>query len=256
MPYCRNCGRFLQDGEICSCTQPAQEAPVQQPNNYAAPQNGQPYNGGMQPPPYPNNGQPYPYQPYPQGYPAPSFGQQLAQPPKKSNAWILAIIIPLACVFLLILAAIFIPAMLGYTKRSKQATYFSRANTLYKASNTVMVELDEKGKNVKGYYIISSDKSNNSYVPFDVEEFYDRLPTYMDSCYEYEYFIVCRDGMVEYAAIADSWYDKKNCVGTYPGGVSTGMKKYTRDGRGETADKKTSLSDLFLYAVNKFSEGY
>lgn len=254
MPYCTNCGRSLQDGETCGCT--ASPEPAAQPDNSAAPQNVQPYNGGMQPPPYSYNGQPYPNQPYPQGWPAPSFEQQLANPPKKSNAWVFAIVIPIIGAVLLLLTAILVPAMLGYTKRSKQASMFSKATTLYKASNTVMVELDEEGKDVKGYYIISSDKSRNSYIPFDVGEYYDKLKNYMDDVCEYEYFIVCRDGIVEYAAISENWNTATDHIGTYPGGVSIGMKKYSGDGRGETADKKTSLSDLFLYAVNKFSEGY
>ena len=257
MPYCRNCGKFLQDGEVCSCTPPAQEAPASQPNNYAAPQNGQPYNGGMQPPPYPNQlypnqpypNQPYPNQPYPQGYPAPSFGQQLAQPPKKSNAWIWAIIIPLACVFALVLTAIFVPAMLGYTKRSKQATAFSRANSLSKAANSALTELDEKGRDVKGYFIISSDNSKNKSVPFDVGEFNEKLEDFFPESKDYDYFIVCCNGVVEYTAISDSWSKRSDYIGTYPGGVSIGAKKYSPDGSTQTVDGKTSLYDLYQYAT-------
>lgn len=256
MPYCRNCGRPLQDGEICGCTQSAQGAPVQQPNNYAAPQNGQPYNGGMQPPPYPNNGQPYPKQPYPnqpypQGYPVPSFGQQMAQPPKKSNAWILAIIIPLACVIVLVLAAILVPAMLGYTKRSKQSSAFSKANTLRKAAVSSLVDLDEKGQDVKGYYIISSDKSKNRSVSIDLDEFNKKVEDYFPEVKDYEYFIVCCNGDVEYAAISDSWSKKSDYIGTFPGGVSAGIRKYSPDGSTQTVDGKTSLDDLYQYATRQ-----
>ena len=249
MPYCRNCGRFLQEGETCNCAAPAQEAPVQQPNNYAAPQNGQPYNGGMQPPPYPYNGQIYP-----QGYPAPTFGQQLAQPPKKSNAWILAIIIPLACVFVLILTAILVPAMLGYTKRSKQSSAFSRANSLSKGANSALTELDEKGQNVRGYFIISSDKSKNKAVPFDEGEFKEKLEEYFDEAKDYDYFIVCCNGVAEYAAVSDSWSKKSEYIGTYPGGVSAGIRKYSPDGSTQEVGEKTSLYELYRYATRSSYE--
>lgn len=254
MPYCINCGRFLQEGEVCNCTANAQGAPMQQPNS-AAPQGGQPYNGGMQPPPYPYNRQPYPNQPYPQGYPAPYFGQQLAQPPKKSNAWILAIIIPLACVFLLILTAIFVPAMLGYTKRSKQSSLHSKANTLCKAANTVMIELDEKtngGINVKGRYIICSDKGKNSGVPFDTGEFYKGLEKYFSDVKDYDYFIVINDGCAEYTALSESW-TKKSYVGTYPGGTARNITKYNPGGIGGSAGEKASLYDLYKDALYKLA---
>ena len=255
MPYCINCGKFLQEGEVCNCTANAQGAPMQQPNN-AAPQGGQPYNGGMQPPPYPYNGQPYPNQPYPnQPNPVPTFNQQLANPPKKSYAWILAIIIPLASVFVLILMAILVPSMLGYTKRSKQSSFNSKANILCKAANTAIVELDEKTKggiNVKGRYIISSDKSKNSGVPFDTGEFYAGLERYFSDVKDYDYFIVFSDGCAEYTALSESW-TKKSYVGTYPGGTARNITKYNPDGIGGSAGEKASLYDLYKDALYKLS---
>lgn len=263
MPYCINCGRFLQEGEVCNCTANAQGAPVQQPNS-AAPQGGQPYNGGMQPPPYPYNGQPYPNQPYPnQPYPVPTFNQQLANPPKKSNAWILAIVIPLGIAALLIiaiLAAILVPSMLGYTKKSKQSSMNSNASTLFKAGNTALIELDEEKKDIKGYYIISSDNSRNQAVPFDVEKFREKTANYFDKIGEYEYFMVCRDGAVEYTAIAKSWGDKSDYIGTYPPSNIDGIRLYRVDSSGYTygsssfsKDTKMSLSDLYKDASKEYA---
>lgn len=264
MPYCSNCGKLLQEGEVCSCTASAQGAPMQQPNNNA-PQGGQYNNGGMQPPPppYPYNGQPYPNQPYPQGYPAPYFGQQLAQPPKKSNAWILAIVIPLGIVALLIiaiLAAILVPSMLGYTKKSKQSSMNSNASTLFKVGNTALIELDEEKKDIKGYYIISSDNSRNQAVPFDVEKFREKTANYFNKIGEYEYFMVCRDGAVEYTAIAKSWGDKSDYIGTYPPSNIDGIRLYRVDSSGYThgsssfsKDTKMSLSDLYKDASKEYA---
>ena len=250
MPYCTNCGKKLEDGEVCSCTAPAQGAPIQQPNN-AAPQGGQYNNGGMQqpPPPYPYNGQPYP-----QGYPAPYFGQQLAQPPKKSKAWILAIVIPLGIAVLLIiaiLAAILVPAMLGYTKKSKQSAMNSRANMIIRAANTAIIELDEDGAKVEGRYIISSDKSKNTAVPFDINEFYELEAKYYDQIYEYDYFIVFNNGHAEYSAVSDSWDNRKFYVGSSPGDGSSGARRYSPGGSTERAGDKDTLADLYRDALNK-----
>lgn len=272
MPYCTNCGKKLEDGEVCSCTAQTQEAavqnepPVQQAQQVntngqqpysGAPQYGQPYNGGMQPPPYPNNGQPYPNQypyPGPQGYQYAYDGQMLPPPPKKSKAWILAIVIPLGIVALMIiviLAAIFVPAMLGYTKKSKQSTMNSRANTIFKAANTAMVELDEDGAKVDGVYIISSDQTRNTAVPFDIKEFYELEAKYYDEINEYDYFIVFNKGCAVYSAVSDSWDDKKSYIGSYPSGGTSGARLYSPDGSAETADDKDTLADLYRDALNK-----
>ncbi|MBP5580333.1 MAG: hypothetical protein J6X85_00815 [Ruminococcus sp.] len=260
MAYCRNCGKLLEDGEICSCTAPAQEIPAANMNNNAAPQNGQPYNGGIQPPPpqYPNNGQPYPNQPYPnqpypQGYPAPQFGQQMAQPPKKSYAWVLAIILPIAGVVLLLMMAILVPAMLGYTKKSKLSSVNSDASIFFRAANTAMVELDEEGKKVKGYYIISSDDIKNQAVPFDTGEFREKLMRYFDKIGNYEYFIICRNGCAEYAAIAPSWDNKKDYIGTYPPSRVNEITLYSADGSSSSSDDKMNLNDLYKDAYRKYT---
>ena len=274
MPYCTNCGRQLNDGEICSCTAPAAEQPAapvsdvqqtappaQQPySGYPAPQNGQPYNNGnIQPPPYPNNGgQPFPPPPsgYMQGYPQPYYGQPM--PPKKeSKAWILAIIIPVSAVFLLIiaiLAAIFVPAMLGYTKKSKISSMASKANSLSKAASSALVEMDENGEKVNGYFIISSDSSKNVAVACDVGEFKETTEKYFGDLKDYDYFIVCRNGYAEYAAISTSWTNKKDIVGSYPGINSVdNIAEYNSQGYSKSADRKNkTLRDLYDTAVNEF----
>ena len=92
MPYCRQCGRLLQDGEVCSCTavNTQQDSPSQPQNEYTNAQQ-QPYQNGA--PQY--QGHPYPQQGFaPNGYPYPYYGQPMP-PQKKSKTWILAIIIPL-----------------------------------------------------------------------------------------------------------------------------------------------------------------
>ena len=150
--------------------------------------------------------------------------------------------------------AILVPSMLGYTKRSKQSSAFSRANRLYKSANSALTEPDEKGQNVRGYFIISSDKSKNKAVPFDEGEFKEKLEEYFDEAKDYDYFIVCCNGVAEYAAVSDSWSKRSDYIGTYPGGVSAGIRKYSPDGSTQEVGEKTSLYELYRYATRSSYE--
>ena len=265
MPYCTNCGRKLEDGEVCNCSAPAQAAQVQQqaspPQPYIPPQQGygpQPYGG------YPQYGQPYPGQPYP--YP-PNYqfaydGQALPPPPKPSNKWILAIIIPFAVFFvvmIVLLLAVYVPSIKRYKNNSKQAAISSKASSIYRAANSTRIALKEDELVTEGDYIISSDSSKNVAVPFDVEKFYKKENFYFDKASDYNYFIVVRDGYAVYAAVSDSWNSKKEDIGTYPSKytgsiVAYSPVKYSPEGENVLREKNETLSDFYRDACEKFNE--
>jgi type II secretory pathway pseudopilin PulG len=149
------------------------------------------------------------------------------QPQKKKMrvGLILALIfIPIVLIVLIVaglLAAIFVPSMLGYVDKSKVSSMNSATTTLQRAANGALTEMDGNGYNISGYYIISSDNSKNVKVPtskFDVDEFYKSMKNYFADSDKVEWFVVINDGYVEYAASAESWRSKT--VGTYPNRAS------------------------------------
>lgn len=208
MPFCQNCGRPLNAGEVCQC---------------AAQQGGT----APQSTPYMNQlNQPYQYQP----------GQQ---PPQKKGGVptgcliAAAIAIPIFLAIAGILAAILVPAMVGYTKKSKISAANTYARNVYRAANTVLVDMDEEDINVGGAYIIS----NYGLEPkpaFDGGAFFDEMKVYMgDSTADLEYFAVVEDGRVVYVAVKEIGNMYTGCypnVSTTDGPVSiTGEQYYEWD---------------------------
>ena len=61
-----------------------------------------------------------------------------------------------------VLAAILIPALLGYVKKSKVTAANSSASSLYSAINTVLTELDEEGVDTGAYTSMSYSKGGSS----------------------------------------------------------------------------------------------
>ena len=54
-----------------------------------------------------------------------------------------------------VLAAILVPTMLGYVRKSKISSANSAASSVYKAINSALTELDEEGIDVGGDYILT-----------------------------------------------------------------------------------------------------
>lgn len=223
MPFCKNCGRQLAENEVCNCAANANTAPP---------------SGTF------NNVNIDPNQP---------------QKKKSSVPIILIILIPIIIIVLLIggiLAAILVPAMLGYTKKSKTAAINSTAGTISKSINAALSEMDEQNYNLNGYFIISSEKKGN--LIFEIpNEYYDlksfdasvlesKAKEYSDILDEYEWFVVVENGVCKYAACSEKWHS--NYTGTYPAGsVSDGPTFYER---GKT-DKNADLQDLYDYAYKE-----
>lgn len=118
---------------------------------------------------------------------------------------LLVIIIP-------VIIAIFVPAMMGYVKKSRTQSSNSAASTITKASNSALEELDEMDYSISGDCIISSDKSKNVNISSsDAERFYEYASYYYDDMDELDYFIIVENGVcTNTAVITDSGY-----VGTY-----------------------------------------
>lgn len=234
MPFCTQCGRPLAEGETCSCR-----------NNSA----------NTTPPPPPPQYNSYGYQPYQQGYPQAPYGYGQPYPPyaqqKKSNGWIIGLVIGIVLLFALIGAAIFVPAMLGYTRKSKLMNIRNDARTLANTANMVLVEMDEKGADLKGVYIISSDEKDNVAVSLDTDKFYTELNKYFSDADKYKYFIVIRNGTVEYAAIAESWTKKTEMIGTYPINYNDKVRLYTKDNTLKFGDEKTTLDSVYWAAYDE-----
>lgn len=121
-------------------------------------------------------------------------------------------------------------AMVGYTKESKQQTLNSVANTIKKASNTAIVELDEMGIEYPEKYIICSDKSKNYNVTDDfVSQFEEELEIFFSDYNEYDYIIVLNGYECVYVACKDPEIPKY--IGTYSAenGVSDMDGEYSFD---------------------------
>ncbi|MBP5361747.1 MAG: type II secretion system protein [Ruminococcus sp.] len=54
-----------------------------------------------------------------------------------------------------VLAAILVPTMLGYVRKSKISSANSTASSIYKAINSALTELDEEGVDVSGLYYMN-----------------------------------------------------------------------------------------------------
>ena len=95
------------------------------------------------------------------------------------------------------------------TEESSEPTV--KSSDIEKAANTVLIEMDEKGNNISGFYLICSDITKNANLPsnnFDIDYFYNGIKNYFEKVDSYEWFVAINDGNVEIAAIGDSWDTK------------------------------------------------
>lgn len=224
MPFCESCGRRLAENEVCDCK-----------NNPAPPPNPVP----------PQMGQPQPA----------VYNTVVQQPKKKGGAGviILLILIPLIIIVLivvLILAAILVPSMMGYVKKSKFASANSTSSSICKAANSALADMDADGYKLEGYYILSSNKSNNYNVPsnFNTDVFYDYVDQYFSDSDQFEWFVVVDSYYASYAASSDSWNGQY--TGSYPAG-SNFTPRYYKDVNLTTKEEDRNLNKLYNDAVDK-----
>lgn len=113
------------------------------------------------------------------------------------------------------------PAMIGYVKKSKQSAINSVANSMSKAANTALVEMDEQGLDIDGTFIIGSDSNgdlnHNANSNFDIETFSNVMKNYFSDISDLNYFLVINGGVCEYV-VCEKTNDEdfSKFVGTYP----------------------------------------
>lgn len=224
MPFCESCGRRLAENEVCDCQ-----------NNPAPPPNPVP----------PQMGQPQPA----------IYNTVVQQPKKKGGAGaIILIIVIVLLLFVLvvggILAAILVPAMVGYTKKSKFSSINSTSSTVYKAANASLTEMDEDGYKLGGYYIVSSNISNNYNLPstFDTDVFYSKMNDFFSDSNNFEWFVVVENGVATYSAASESWNGQY--TGSYPAG-SNFTPRYYMDVNLTSQEEQRNLNKLYGDAVDK-----
>lgn len=235
MPYCKNCGRQLAENETCNCTRQNQ---IPNPN--------------QTPPPQVNPQQSY--QQYNQ-YGQPIYNNAAVQQKKSNNGLIIAIVIIALVSFLFvagILAAILIPSMLGYVKKSKTQAANSNVNTIRHAVDSALTEMEYNSINIMGSYIISSDSSQNIIAEepsadlesFNEDVFYQMIEYYFDDLDSFDWFVVIENGTVTYIA---ALHENDDYIGTYPmADLSDGPSFYNSSYK----DKNADLEDLYQYAAD------
>ncbi|MDY4412825.1 MAG: type II secretion system protein, partial [Ruminococcus sp.] len=123
-----------------------------------------------------------------------------------------------------VLAAILVPSMLGYVKKSKVSSANSAAANIYKAINTALTELDEEGADTGAISEISYlGGSSLSTSEGEVAgagtnaKLLTKITNYFNDLEKVNFRAAC-DGGACYALAScqDSTY-----TGTYPGGVVT-----------------------------------
>ena len=122
-----------------------------------------------------------------------------------------------------VLAAILVPSMLGYVKKSKVSSANSTASTLQKAINTTLIEVDEETQDAGSITRISSAKDNASCtvtgLPSGITnaQVWDKLANYMEKAKKLKFEAACEGAACTAVAVAlDDTY-----TGTAPGGVVT-----------------------------------
>ncbi len=137
-----------------------------------------------------------------------------------------------------VLAAILVPSMLGYVKKSKVSSANSAANSLQKAINTALVEVDEESQEAGNIGGISSTGGNKvtftpatGFTAADITtsdtDFKTKVDNYMEKAAKKTWTAACDGGVCIATAIeVDATY-----TGTAPGGVVTvdNYTKYSKD---------------------------
>lgn len=161
-----------------------------------------------------------------------------------------------------VLAAILVPSMLGYVKKSKVSSANSAASSVYKAINSALTELDEEGIDVGGCYILtyngtawstaaSTDMQGvvgeDSKFDKKVANFFDDITKIKDA----------QAGISGGSCIAVALCQDSTYTGTHPQGVVTtdtyGLDEYKPDTNGEVPD--TALQHAIVIACGGKLDG-
>jgi len=144
-----------------------------------------------------------------------------------------------------VLAAILVPTMLGYVRKSKISSANSAASSVYKAINSALTELDEEGIDVGGDYILQYDGSTKQWsavtngmpAGFTVgtdRKFDKKVTNFFSDIIKMKKVKAAVSGgsCIALASRQDSTYN-----GTYPAGIVTSdtFENYKGDGKFDDA---------------------
>lgn len=143
---------------------------------------------------------------------------------KKKGFTLIELIVVIAIIG--VLAAILVPTMLGYVRKSKLSSANSTASSVYKAINSALTELDEEGIDVGADLYLKYNASTNTWsagsndldsvkdskFKTKVANFFADITKVKQGCGA----AISNGGCVAVAVCSDSTY-----TGTYPSGVVT-----------------------------------
>lgn len=160
-----------------------------------------------------------------------------------------------------VLAAILVPTMLGYVKKSKLSSANSSASSVYKAINSALTELDEEGIDVGGDYLLTFtpgtgwssgaaiDGGSPASSKIDMTKFTTKVSNFfadIDKVRKGVKAAVSGGACIACATANDSTY-----TGTYPAGVVTADNYNDYKATGTVVDDK-ALSDAIKQAGYKY----
>lgn len=118
-----------------------------------------------------------------------------------------------------VLAAILVPAMLGYVRKSKVSGANSAANTIQKAINTTLTEFDEEGVDIGEFSLVSGKGSGLTLTSNANQDnsgrFRNKIKNYMDKVDQYQIYGIIEGGVCQAVAC----YKDSTYTGTSPAGV-------------------------------------
>ena len=150
-----------------------------------------------------------------------------------------------------VLAAILVPSMLGYVKKSKISSANDAAASVQKAFNTALIELDEAGVAITDNTVYSHAKDAADAAPDTTlasgNVLADKIFNYMDAGKKVQFNAQVTGGVcVAVAASPDGKY-----LGTYPAGVVT-VDNFGKDKTYEVNDE--SFTKALAAAVKKTTD--
>ncbi|MBR1591543.1 MAG: type II secretion system protein [Ruminococcus sp.] len=139
-----------------------------------------------------------------------------------------------------VLAAILVPSMLGYVKKSKIQSANSAASTILKAANSAMEELDEANYDTTAL----DGTQTHALEPATADLLWEYMAEYFDEVENTEFAVECLNGSAICAAAKSGAY-----YGTSP--IVYTNKNYGKDGT-----NPTSIGDAIGAAKAKYNENH
>ena len=171
---------------------------------------------------------------------------------KKKGFTLIELIVVIAIIG--VLAAILVPTMLGYVKKSKISSANSSASSVYKAINSALTELDEEGVDVGGLWILkwdgskwATDLSSGLSSTAGEGRFDKKVANFFEDISKMNDGLAAIKGgsCIAVAVASDSTY-----TGTYPGGLVT-----TDTYEAYSGDVGAAIEDAIMLAAGAKSAG-